>query len=120
MGLRIESVTQPPDAENDVLVPGSEVHAVMQPFGIIPGGRWVSRITDRERTTNSAFFRDEMVRGPFAHWAHTHRFVRTDFGTIIHDDIAYTLPGLAPDLLAQPALAMLFAYRHRRTATLLA
>lgn len=118
MGLRVESVAYPDDAASDVLVPGTEIHVAVRPFGVFPGGRWVSRITDRERD-QAAMFRDAMISGPFDRWIHTHRFADTAFGTVVRDEIDYALPGPTPDAAARPALVPLFAYRHRRTAALL-
>ena len=66
-------------------------------------------------------FTDVMVRGPFAHWEHNHRFVHVDINrSILDDEIEYRLP-LSPlsDWIAggfvQRKLEKMFQYRHRRT-----
>ncbi len=65
-------------------------------------------------------FRDVQRRGPFARWAHTHRFEPDDGGARLDDRVEYRLP-LHP--LSHPVagwavrrmLGRMFAFRHRRT-----
>ena len=66
-------------------------------------------------------FRDVMIKGPFSHWTHDHRFVKVDEGSsILDDDIEYRLP-LSPvsDWIAggfvRKKLEKMFRFRHRRT-----
>lgn len=71
-------------------------------------------------------FRDVMLRGPFASWDHTHRFIPDGPSACwLEDDIEYELPfGFLGDLLAgwhvRRKLRRIFQYRHRITAQLLA
>ncbi len=66
-------------------------------------------------------FCDEQVRGPFAYWRHTHRFVPIDdAASELVDRVEYRLPLAAlGDSLAGAAiyrqLERAFAWRHRRT-----
>lgn len=77
-------------------------------------------------------FSDVQVRGPFAHWHHTHTLTpetRTDesgnavSGTLLQDEIQYQLPLGRLGNLAQPLidrqLHRTFDYRHCRTRELL-
>jgi hypothetical protein len=67
-------------------------------------------------------FTNEQVRGPFARWEHTHRFLpRGDFACVLEDAVDFRLPfwPLGP-LLGTAAtgrwLERLFRLRHARTA----
>ena len=68
-------------------------------------------------------FRDRQLRGPFAEWTHTHRFLGDGPDTsILEDDIEYRLPlgGLGRLFgggLVRGKLAAMFAYRHAVTAS---
>ncbi len=68
-------------------------------------------------------FRDRQLRGPFAEWTHTHRFLPDGpDASILEDDIAYRLPlgGLGKLFgggLVRRKLAAMFAYRHAVTAS---
>ena len=66
-------------------------------------------------------FTDVMLKGPFAHWEHNHRFAYVDDkNSILDDEIEYTLP-FSPisDWIAggfvHRKLEKMFQYRHRRT-----
>ncbi len=123
MGLRVERVTGPDGAPDpDVLEPGTEIHlSTGLPVG--PRQRWTSRIVDRERFEAAAYFRDEMLEGPFPDWLHTHVFYRDADTTVVRDVVRYGLPGgdvgrrLGP--LAVVGFEPMFRYRHRRTKELL-
>lgn len=65
-------------------------------------------------------FRDTQIRGPFASWNHTHRFIPDGDTSILEDHIAFALP--APASWINPInryvkhdLARIFAYRHAVT-----
>ena len=65
-------------------------------------------------------FRDVQRRGPFARWAHTHRFEPGDRGAILDDRVEYRLPAHpVSDLVAGPLvrkmLERMFTFRHERT-----
>lgn len=67
-------------------------------------------------------FRDVQIRGPFAHWEHTHRFEPDGPNACyLEDRIEYALPGgMVGNLLAKRSvrkkLERVFAYRHTVTA----
>jgi len=66
-------------------------------------------------------FTDEQLRGPFASWVHTHRFVPLgEQQSRLLDEIEYRLPFGVPGAvlggaLAEREIARLFRFRHRRT-----
>lgn len=93
LGLRVERVLGPDgQSEPDVLEPGSEIALSIQPFGVGPRQHWTSVITDRECEDGSAYFRDEMVHGPFDRWEHTHSFFADGDRTVIRDRVEYETP----------------------------
>ncbi|HKJ00204.1 MAG TPA: TIGR01777 family oxidoreductase [bacterium] len=81
--------------------------------------RWEARHGPMEP---GRFFTDEQVRGPFAAWLHTHRFIpHGDFACLLEDEVDFRLP-LSPlgPLLGTGAvlrsLEAVFRLRHARTA----
>ncbi|ELZ85108.1 hypothetical protein C453_11020 [Haloferax elongans ATCC BAA-1513] len=124
MNLEIEGVRGPDGEETpDELVAGTEIEMAMQPFGVGPRQRWTSRILDRDENETTAWFRDDMVGGPFSRWVHTHRFTADGDETLVEDRVEYQLPfgplggvaGVFGDIGFEP----MFRDRHRRTKQLL-
>jgi ligand-binding SRPBCC domain-containing protein len=82
---------------------------------------WHARIHD----VNPPFgFSDTATQSPFASWRHHHQFVANSDGSILRDEVCYTLPygriGKAMNwILLRHMLKGLFAYRHRQTKRLL-
>lgn len=118
MNLRVERVIGPDgEPDPDVLAPGSEVALSMRPFGIGPRQHWTSVITDRDREGGSAYFRDEMVHGPFDHWEHTHTFFADGERTVLRDRVEYELPLGGLGDLVEPVSTVgfeaMFRARHR-------
>jgi len=52
------------------------------------------------------FFVDEQVRGPYAYWSHTHRFIAQGDTTIIEDSVWYALPFAPLGELAHPFIRL--------------
>ena len=122
MNLRVESSRGPggePDPED--LEAGTEVTMSVRPFGVGPRMRWTSRIVELERRDGAAWFRDEMLDGPFPRWVHTHRFHAQGEETVTTDRVEYRLPLVSGSLstLGWPFFEPLFAYRHHRARELL-
>lgn len=93
MGLRVESMIGPNGETNpEVLEAGTEISLSMRPFDVGPRQYWISLITERERGDGVAYFRDEMIRGPFDHWVHAHTFFADGAETILRDRVEYELP----------------------------
>ena len=83
------------------------------------GVTWVAEHRDYEP---GRLFRDVMVRGPFARWDHTHRFVpQGPDASVLEDRVLWKLPGGAlgnvlGGAFVSAMLAGMFGYRHRVTA----
>jgi ligand-binding SRPBCC domain-containing protein len=105
-----------------ILTTGCEIDITVRPFGVGPRQSWTSRIVAREEGDRTAFFRDEMVAGPFDHWIHSHYFCAEDGGTKVRDRIEYRLPGGDLGRFAGPVAVIgfepMFRYRHRETERL--
>lgn len=120
MNLRVEALLGP-GGENAAgeLVVGTEVRLSVRPFGVGPRQRWTSRITDRAESDGSAWFRDEMVDGPFRRWVHTHQFFGDGDRTVVVERVEYELPfgsvGAALGPVAVVGFEPMFRERHRRT-----
>ena len=80
--------------------------------------RWRSRIESWEPARR---FVDTQVRGPYAHWHHTHEFVPLAGGTLMRDVVRYRLPlgwlgSVAAGWKVEAQVDEIFAYRARRIA----
>ncbi|WP_049925469.1 SRPBCC family protein [Halopiger goleimassiliensis] len=120
MNLLVEAAVGP-DGERDpaVLEAGSELSLSVRPFGIGPRQYVRSAITERERAGGRAYFRDELVDGPFDRWEHTHAFFADGDRTIVRDHVVYDLPygslGRFATPLSTVGFEATFRDRHRRT-----
>ena len=124
MGLRVEGVIGPDgNPEPEVLEEGAEIALSMRPFGVGPRQYWTSLIVERERRDGTAYFRDEMVEGPFDRWEHTHAFYADGSATIVRDRVEFELPlGGLGDVLepfSRIGFEPMFRHRHRRTRRVL-
>ncbi|AFZ73948.1 SRPBCC family protein [Natronobacterium gregoryi] len=120
MHLRIEAVMgSDGEADPDVLEEEAEVAMSIRPFGVGPRQHWTSVITDRDRDDGTAYFRDEMVHGPFDRWVHTHAFYADGDQTVLRDRVEYDLPlgplGDAASPFSSLGFEAMFRDRHRRT-----
>ncbi len=80
--------------------------------------KWESII---RKYSMDAGFADEMVRGPYKRWYHTHTFRSVGEGVVMEDTVEYELPlGLIGDLahllIVRRQLSSIFDYRARRIA----
>jgi ligand-binding SRPBCC domain-containing protein len=121
VGLRVDAIRRPVgDEDSAVLTPGTRLRLSLQPFGVGPRQRWVSRIVEREERDGSAFFVDEMEEGPFREWRHTHRFFGDGDETLLKDRVTYRTPaGRIGDCVVSGFFEPMFRHRHRRTREIL-
>ena len=70
---------------------------------------WQSEITAWEPPHR---FIDVQRRGPYRQWHHTHTFEEQDGGTMVRDEVIYSLPG--PSLITHAVNALLVAPDTRR------
>lgn len=100
---------------------GDEVSLLVRPRGLPAGQRLRIRIAQMRAPR---LIVDEMLQGPFRRWHHEHAFRDLGGGrTRITDNIHYELPlhlEAIVDPLVRNRLEATFAFRHRRTAELLA
>jgi len=73
--------------------------------------RWRTEITawDPPHT-----FVDRQVKGPYRRWIHTHTFEETDGGTLVVDEVDYSVPGwwIVDRLFVRRDVRKIFEYRH--------
>ncbi|MCB9849241.1 MAG: SRPBCC family protein [Phycisphaerales bacterium] len=77
--------------------------------------RWQSEITTWEPPHR---FVDEMRRGPYRRWHHTHAFEPHDGGTLARDEVQYQVPGgaIVHALLVGPDVKRIFHHRQQKLA----
>lgn len=98
---------------------GHRVEFLTRLFGPLKG-RWVADVYDFQPGRG---FQDRQVKGPFAFWNHTHRFIPDGpESSFLEDHIEYRLPlGMLGRLfgngMIRRRLAAVFAYRHALTAS---
>jgi ligand-binding SRPBCC domain-containing protein len=82
--------------------------------------RWRTRIAHWDPPTA---FVDEQLRGPYKSWVHTHRFIAVPGGTVIKDEVSYTLRfgwlGAIAAPLVRRQVKRIFAFRGERVRQLL-
>ena len=118
---------QRPDALTRLTPPWDPVRVVQPPQSLAVGTRVIleGRLGPFPVTIEAVHveydpphgFTDEMVRGPFRHWRHRHRFESAGTGTHLIDDVTYELPlgrlgNLFGGPIARDRLERLFAFRH--------
>jgi ligand-binding SRPBCC domain-containing protein len=114
----LERIT-PPSLKFNVLTPspvsmheGSEIKYRVSPL-LFPM-TWISRI---EAYDPPHSFVDTQIKGPYALWRHTHRFIEENGGTWIEDDVVYALPfgliGRLAHWFVRRQLQGIFDYRSR-------
>ena len=118
-----------PEALALLVPPWEKVVVVQPPSSLAPGTRVLLKMKlgplsvtwEAEHTLyeKNVLFQDRMVRGPFAKWVHTHRFLPSAGGTLLRDEVELALPfgplGLLGWPLARRRLEKMFAYRHAKT-----
>jgi ligand-binding SRPBCC domain-containing protein len=107
LGLRI--VSRPPER----IYPGLIIRYVVSPLPFLRS-QWVTEIT---HVVEGALFVDEQRLGPYRFWHHQHRFLPTDAGVTVIDEVHYALPfdpfsRPVHGLLVRPRLRNIFRYRR--------
>jgi uncharacterized protein YbjT (DUF2867 family)/ligand-binding SRPBCC domain-containing protein len=100
---------------------GLEIRYRIRPVLRIPM-TWIARISEFQPPTR---FVDVQVRGPYRRWEHTHTFEAVAGGTIVHDEIDYSVPfgpfgDLANRLMVRGELARIFRHRAQTIRTVFA
>jgi ligand-binding SRPBCC domain-containing protein len=73
--------------------------------------KWQSVISDWEPPHR---FVDQQTRGPYRFWVHEHKFMEHNGGTLVGDNVQYSVPGgiLVQKFIVAPDLDRIFKYRH--------
>lgn len=73
---------------------------------------WRTEITAWEPDT---FFVDTQLKGPYSRWVHSHRFTTVPGGTLVEDDVDFSVPGGWPieRLFVRRDLRAIFLHRQR-------
>ena len=105
---------------------GSELMISMRPMRGLPlRTSWLVRINDFAWNDH---FQDELLKGPFSRWRHTHHIVREESegsnGTRVTDELEYDLPlgplgSVAHTLFVRHQIVSTFAFRQERLAEIL-
>ena len=82
--------------------------------------RWTTLITLFDRPHK---FVDVQLKGPYSFWHHTHTFTATEEGTIIADEVRYTMPfgilgRIAQYLVVRHQLERIFTFRQEQILAL--
>jgi uncharacterized protein YbjT (DUF2867 family)/ligand-binding SRPBCC domain-containing protein len=100
---------------------GLEIRYRIRPLLGIPM-TWTTRITGFEPPHR---FTDIQLSGPYRRWEHTHTFEAVEGGTIVRDEIAYSVPfgplgDLANALMVRSELERIFRHRAETIRTVFA
>jgi ligand-binding SRPBCC domain-containing protein len=94
---------------------GAQLHMRVQ----MAPGVWLPWVARHEGYQANVQFQDRQIKGPFAHWLHTHRVTPVTSTTCtLHDYIEYRLPlslfsqWWAIPTIITPKLTKMFNYRH--------
>ena len=107
----------PPELRFEILTPAPvdmRVDALIRYRLRLMGVRfgWLTRIAHWDPPSE---FIDEQLKGPYRTWVHRHRFTDVLGGTLVEDDVTYTLPLFPLGELAAPIVNLqvrrIFAYR---------
>ena len=108
--LKFEIITKKPPAmkEGTLLDYRLRIHGVAV--------KWQSEITAWDPPHR---FVDRQSRGPYKLWIHEHTFIEHGDGTLVEDEVQYSVPGgiLVQKLLVAPDLNRIFKYRHATLQT---
>lgn len=122
---RVFAFHERPEALQLLIPPWERVEVVQPPSSLLPGTRvilrmrqgpiWITWVAEHTLYEKDVLFQDRMVRGPFARWLHTHRFLPSGAGTLLRDEVDCALPLGLPGALVRSRLVRMFQYRHAAT-----
>lgn len=120
-----------PRAFERLTPPWEDVRILRKEGGMEPGGRVLLEIRKgparvrwevlHTEFTEGVSFQDVQARGPWADWCHDHRFLPSEGGTWMHDEIRWRAPlgplgGAVAGGLLETTLDRMFTFRHARLA----
>lgn len=113
LNFRVDSST------DEVVKQGTRIRYTIRWLGLPM--RWESLIAKYEKDSE---FTDQMLRGPYKSWYHTHSFTQVPEGVRMCDRVEYELPlgwlgSVAHALMVRRQLNAIFNYRTKRIAELL-
>lgn len=91
--------------------PGSRIHfRLATPSGV---KNWIGKIDGYGESENEIWFSDEGIEIPFGikTWKHKHRLMKTDYGTIIRDEVEVEFIRPWTALFKLPGIWLQFIYR---------
>lgn len=124
---RVFAFHERPEALRLLIPPWEHVEVVLPPSSLQPGTRvilkmkqgpiWITWVAEHTLYEKDVLFQDRMVRGPFARWLHTHRFLASGQGasTLLRDEVDCALPLGLPGALVRSRLSRMFEFRHAAT-----
>ena len=124
---RVFAFHERPEALRLLIPPWERVEVVQPPSSLQPGTRvilkmkqgpfWITWVAEHTLYEKDVLFQDRMVRGPFARWLHTHRFLASGQGasTLLRDEVDCALPLGLPGALVRSRLSRMFEFRHAAT-----
>lgn len=76
---------------------------------------WTTKITDYNPPLS---FTDEQLKGPYSLWKHTHIFVECNGGTLMTDEVLYSIPygiwgEIAQKIYVKRELDNIFSFREK-------
>ena len=85
----------------------------------IPVLGWTPWLTEIKYVEEGQWFMDEQRVGPYKMWLHTHRLQKTGEGTIMTDEIKYSMPfgpfgSIAHFIFVRRTLEKIFAFRKEK------
>lgn len=103
--LRFEIITKLPG----VIKKGFQLNYRLRIHGVPI--KWQSVISDWQPPYR---FVDQQTRGPYRLWVHEHNFIEQSGGTLVGDNVQYSVPGgiLVQKFIVAPDLDRIFKYRH--------
>jgi ligand-binding SRPBCC domain-containing protein len=113
LSFRVKSAT------NETIEQGTRIRYTIRWLGLPM--RWESLIAKYEK---GVMFADEMLRGPYKSWYHTHEFKQVPRGVEMTDRVEYELPlwwlgRIAHDVMIRQQLEAIFDFRAREIARIL-